>query len=120
MLAGAPARTVNAALLPDASVSPPLRDASSTTPLSATLYVSPLTVHALVFAAIVHEGAPPSVPVPLLTLRTTPVFEPTTAGLPDASFDCTATLKGVAAVGLPPALTLAIASCDAAESTVKL
>ena len=53
---------------------------------------------------------PPSVPVPVLRLRETPVVESTLAGLPLASWDWTTTLKGTPAVGLTPPLTEVISS----------
>ena len=53
---------------------------------------------------------PPSVPLPVFTLRATPVAGLTLAGFPFASCDCTTTEKPVPAVGLLPPLMDVIAS----------
>ena len=77
----------------------------------------------LVPPAIEPVRVPPSVPVPLLRLRATPVVEVTLAGFPEASWDWTTTLKAAPAVGLvglievmasfvaiaPPAVTVNLA-----------
>jgi hypothetical protein len=80
-----PVLTVKAALFPDANVSPLVREAVITTPLSALVYVTKLNVIWFVPAAIVPESVPPKVPVPVVSERLTPVAALTLAGVPLAS-----------------------------------
>ena len=106
----APGLTVKGALLPAVSVSPLVRVAVSTTPLSAFVYVTPLMVTEFVPAAIVPVSVPPKVPVPVLRLRPTPVLSTALDGLPLLSWACTTTENPVPAVGFAPPFTEVIAS----------
>ena len=64
---------MNGALSPGASASPLVRIAVSTTPLSAFVYVAPLSVTWLAPAGIVPVSVPPKGPFPVLRLRLTSV-----------------------------------------------
>jgi hypothetical protein len=106
----APGSTVNAALSPAVRLSPLVRVAVSTTPLSALVYVTPLMVTWFVPAAMVPVRVPPNVPVPVFKLKLTFVAVLTLAGVPLASWDWTTTGNADPATGLLPLLTKVIAS----------
>ena len=112
----APAPTVNGALSAEASASPLVRLAVSTTPLSAYVYVTTLIVMEPEFAAIVPVSVPPSVPVPVLRVMLRFVSAETGTALPTESCDCTTIENEFPAVGLAGLIEV-IASFDTAPAT---
>ena len=100
-----PELTVNGALLPAARVSPPEAVAVKTTPLSATLYVTPLIVIELLPLLMVPVKVPPTVPVPVVRVRVTSVVVLTLMGVPPEFCACTSTLNGVLMIGFDPPFT---------------
>src|SRR5438309_745159 len=67
-------------------------------------------VMVLVPAAIVPVNVPPSVPLPVLRLKATPVLAATLSAPPLPFCACTTTEKAVPAVGLVPPFTEVMAS----------
>src|SRR6266567_27857 len=107
----APATTVNGALAPADAAGPLVLVAVITTPVSALVYVTPLTVVVFCPMTMVPLSVPPSVPVPAVLEKENTRFEPVTLlGFPPASCDWTTTGKPAPATGLVPPLTDVIAS----------
>ena len=101
----APGSTVNGSLSSERSVAPEVAAALMTTPDSALRYVTPLMVVLVLPAVIVPVSVPPSVPVPVVRVRTRFVLTATPAGSPTASIASTLTLKALSAFGFVPPLT---------------
>src|SRR2546421_12953434 len=98
MLVAAAAITVNAALVPFASVSPLNRAAVMTAPVCAVVSVRPLAVHEPAPAAIVQLVVPVKGPVPVVSENETCVAEATLVGAPAAFLDSTVTANPVPAL----------------------